>query len=202
MSINAPEKYKLFMKKLSFLILLALILYACNNKSNQHANADSSITDSSAVKIDEDVNEFITEALNIGAIEVELGELAQTSASDSRVKAFGSMMVRDHIAVNDELKVIAAKKNIITAQVLEGDHLNEVEALKKETGVNFDKKYIKMMLSDHRKAIKEFEDMAEDNEDAEVKAFAAKTLPKLKMHLDSAKAINKKVKGSMNKEDN
>jgi putative membrane protein len=193
------------MKNLPFVFLLAaLIMSACNNnKSNQKAGADTSGADSGLVKIDEDLSEFITEALNSGATEVELGELAQTRGSNQRVKAFGSMMVRDHTAAGDELKVIAAKRNIVTAQILEGDHLKDVEDLKQQTGVDFDKKYIKMMLSDHRKNIKMFEDMAEDDDgDAEVKAFAAKTLPKLKMHLDSAKAINKEVKGSTEKDDN
>ncbi|MGV3510144.1 MAG: DUF4142 domain-containing protein [Sphingobacteriaceae bacterium] len=188
------------MKTLFFLLLvIGASVVACNsNNSNQSAN-DTSSADS--VKIDDDVTEFINEALQSGAMEVELGQLAQSKASNPRVKTFGAMMVKDHTAAGDELKVIAAQKNIVTAQVLEGDHLKDVEELKKESGKNFDKKYIKMMLSAHRKDIRRFEDMAEDDEDAALKAFASKTLPKLKMHLDSAKSINREIKASLDSND-
>lgn len=188
------------MKTLPFLLpVICVIVIACNsNNSNQSAN-DTSSADS--VKIDDDVTEFINEALQSGAMEVELGQLAQSKASNPRVKTFGAMMVKDHTAAGDELKVIAAQKNIVTAQVLEGDHLKDVEELKKESGENFDKKYIKMMLSAHRKDIRRFEDMAEDDEDAALKAFASKTLPKLKMHLDSAKSINREIKASLDSND-
>ena len=188
------------MKTLFFLLLvIGASVVACNsNNSNQSAN-DTSSADS--VKIDDDVTEFINEALQSGAMEVELGQLAQSKASNPRVKTFGAMMVKDHTAAGDELKVIAAQKNIVTAQVLEGDHLKDVEELKKESGKNFDKKYIKMMLSAHRKDIRRFEDMAKDDEDAALKAFASKTLPKLKMHLDSAKSINREIKASLDSND-
>ena len=188
------------MKTLFFLLLvIGASVVACNsNNSNQSAN-DTSSADS--VKIDDDVTEFINEALQSGAMEVELGQLAQSKASNPRVKTFGAMMVKDHTAAGDELKVIAAQKNIVTAQVLEGDHLKDVEELKKEIGKNFDKKYIKMMLSAHRKDIRRFEDMAKDDEDAALKAFASKTLPKLKMHLDSAKSINREIKASLDSND-
>ena len=188
------------MKTLFFLLLvIGASVVACNsNNSNQSAN-DTSSADS--VKIDDDVTEFINEALQSGAMEVELGQLAQSKASNPRVKTFGAMMLKDHTAAGDELKVIAAQKNIVTAQVLEGDHLKDVEELKKESGKNFDKKYIKMMLSAHRKDIRRFEDMAKDDEDAALKAFASKTLPKLKMHLDSAKSINRELKASLDSND-
>jgi putative membrane protein len=190
------------MKKLFFLSLLVTgVMYGCNNNSNQHANNDSTHADTGTVKVDDDVTEFITEVLNSGAMEVELGKLAQTQASSPRVKAFGDMMIKDHTLAGDELKVIAAQKNIVTAQVMEGAHLKDMEDLKKESGVNFDKKYIKMMLSAHRKDINKFEDMAKDDDDPALKAFAAKTLPKLKMHLDSAKAINKEVKATLDPND-
>jgi putative membrane protein len=111
------------------------------------------------------------------------------------------MMVKDHTMAGEELKAIAAKKNITPSSQMSNDHMKDMEDLKKETGVNFDKKYIKMMLSAHRKDINKFEDMSKNEADADLKAFAAKTLPRLQLHLDSAKSINKKVKGSLDPND-
>lgn len=192
------------MKKMFFLPIAALIL-GCNNSGtqNNNAGADSVMNDTIATtQVDEDAKRFIDEALNSGAMEVELGKLAQAQASNSRVKAFGAMMVEDHTAAGDELKALAAAKNMMSIQVMESGHIDEIADLKKENGVDFDKKYIKMMLSMHRKDIDKFEDMAKEDDQPDLKAFAAKNLPKLKMHLDSAKAINKQVKGSSDPTDN
>jgi putative membrane protein len=43
-----------------------------------------------------------------------------------------------------------------------------------------------MMVSDHKEDVAEFEKEAKSGKDADVKAFAAKTLPTLKEHLEMA----------------
>jgi ferritin-like metal-binding protein YciE len=49
-----------------------------------------------------------------------------------------------------------------------------------KSGADFDKAYAADMVSDHKKAVEAFEKAATDATDAEVKAFAVKTLPTLK----------------------
>ena len=44
------------------------------------------------------------------------------------------------------------------------------------------------MVKDHEKDVAEFEEEAKDGSDADVKAWANKTLPTLKKHLEMAKA--------------
>ena len=182
-------------------------LFACNN-STQKSSETSSNVDSLAASDtvsgngqQDDSSQFIKESLEGSAMEVELGKLAQKQAFSLRVKAFGAMMVKDHTAAGDELKQIASKKNIALTADMEGDHMKDMDEFRNKTGVDFDKKYIKVMLSHHRKTIEMFEDQAEDNKDPELRAFSEKSLPKLKMHLDSAKSINKEVKASLDKND-
>jgi predicted outer membrane protein len=50
-------------------------------------------------------------------------------------------------------------------------------------GTDFDKEYLAIMVKDHEKNIAAFEEEAKDGEDADVKAWAEKTLPTLKEHL-------------------
>ena len=49
------------------------------------------------------------------------------------------------------------------------------------------------MIDGHQSAVNSFEKNT-DNKDADVKAWVDKTLPTLRMHLDSAKAIKKALK--------
>jgi putative membrane protein len=53
---------------------------------------------------------------------------------------------------------------------------------------------MKMMVDDHQEDVDKFEKCSKDGQDADLKAFATKTLPVLRAHLDSAKAINQGLK--------
>jgi len=72
-----------------------------------------------------------------------------------------------------------------------GDDLKkQVDDLEKLKGNEFDKAYIRLMVEDHKDDIKEFQEVADGAKDAEVKAFAAKTLPVLKEHLELAQKLD------------
>ena len=103
------------------------------------------------------------------------------------------MMVKDHTAAGQELQSILTKKNF-TPPATEDKHAKHKEDLSKKTGADFDKAYIKMMVDGHKKVVKEFEDAEKNSTDPDVKAFAAKTLPVIRTHLDSAEAIAKAKK--------
>jgi putative membrane protein len=71
---------------------------------------------------------------------------------------------------------------------------NALESLRKTSAKNFDKEYMDMMVKDHKEAVSKFQMASEKCDNGDVKTWAANTLPTLKMHLDSAQAIQKAVK--------
>ena len=101
-------------------------------------------------------------------------------------------MVEDHSKAAGELKVLAKNKNVTLPSKIGDDHQKMIDDLEKKTGKDFDKAYMDMMEDGHEKTIRNFEGKT-DNSDADVKAFVNKTLPTLRMHLDSAKAIKKAI---------
>lgn len=160
-------------------------------------NADSSgqsMGNIDATPLDEKSGTWATETAGGGMMEVTLGQTAQQQAASQRVKDFGSMMVRDHTKANDELKAIATAKSFTLPAMLPEKHQKHVDDLSKKTGSDFDKAYIKMMVKDHEDDVKKFEKAASDATDPAIRDFAARTLPVLRTHLDSAKAINKDLK--------
>jgi putative membrane protein len=50
------------------------------------------------------------------------------------------------------------------------------------------------MVDDHEKDVDEFKKQSENGKDPEIRAFAAKTLPVLQVHLDSARSIRDALK--------
>ncbi len=130
---------------------------------------------------------FYKSAAEGGMSEVELGQLAQQKGSSAAVKDFGAMMVKDHGAANEKLKAIAAQKGVeLPTSPSLGQKATKAK-LDVLTGETFDKSYIKGMVEDHEKDIKEFEKEAKQGKDADAKAFATATLPTLRTHLQHAK---------------
>jgi putative membrane protein len=145
-------------------------------------------TVSSSTVLDNKTSDFAKEAANGGMLEVELGQLAQQKAVTQRVKDFGAMMVRDHTKANDDLKNSVSGK-ITLSTTMPDQYQKHVNHLRDESGIAFDKEYMKMMVDDHEKDIKKFEEIAKESKDPAVRDFAKNTLPTLYTHLDSAKAI-------------
>jgi putative membrane protein len=105
------------------------------------------------------------------------------------VKDFGAMMVKDHSAANDKLRVIAEGKGIklpTSPSLMQMTSKTKLELLK---GNTFDKSYIKGMVEDHEEDIKEFQQEASSGQDPDAKAFAAATLPTLMAHLKKIREI-------------
>jgi putative membrane protein len=168
-----------------------------NDNKDSASTAAKMDTATSAAKmntmpVDKDDADFAVKAANGGMMEVQLGNYAQQNAMSKRVKDFGAMMVKDHTKANEELKSIAAAKNITLPTSIGNDAQKDMDDMMKKKGNDFDKAYMNMMLDDHKKDVKEFEKAAKDCKDAEIKTFAGKTLPVLLAHLDSTKAITGK----------
>jgi putative membrane protein len=138
--------------------------------------------------------DFMAEAASGGMTEVELGKIASSKAQNAEVKKFAEMMVNDHTKANDELKALAVKKNITLPTTPNAKHQSTIQKFQSMSGAEFDKAYVDDMLEDHEKDVAEFEKQSQSNPDADVKAFAAKTLPTLKKHLDAIKALHGKMK--------
>ena len=139
---------------------------------------------------------FVTKAAQGGMAEVELGKLATEKASNDEVKKFGQRMVDDHSKANDELKTLAQQKNITVPSSLDARDKALRDRLSKLSGAAFDRAYMRAMVTDHRTDVNEFRMESKSGKDAEVKAFAAKTLPTLEDHLKLAQGANKSVVGT------
>jgi putative membrane protein len=141
-------------------------------------------------KADQD---FAVNTANAGMTEIRAATLAEQQGTDPDVRKYAAMMIKDHTAAADSLKNIAAKKNLTLPSDISPDAQKDVDDLQKKTGKDFDKAYMKMMVSDHKKVIKSFEDESKNGSDADIRAFADNTLHTLRHHLDEAQKCDKMV---------
>jgi putative membrane protein len=189
------------MKKYLLVPALAVLLSACNQtpsggdseKVADKNNAQKADTIKALDTIQDD-SKFVVKATSGVTMETELGSYAEKNAVTSGVKTFGAQMVKDHSKDKEELKQMAAAKNITVPAETGEDfqkHINEIESKK---GIEFDKAYMSFMVGDHKDDISEFTKEAKDGKDADIKAFATKGIPVLQHHLGMAKALNDNLK--------
>lgn len=170
------------------------------NKSNRNSKNNNAMGEQTGMaNMAAQDHNFLMDAAMGGMEEVELGRLATQQGASEAVKQFGQRMVDDHSKANQELMSIAQSKGITLPTEMDEKHKKDVTKLSSLTGADFDREYGKMMLSDHRKDVSEFEKQSTRGTDADLKAFASKTLPTLKEHLQMAESLpGAKGSGAMN----
>jgi putative membrane protein len=138
-------------------------------------------------------SKFVMNAAMGGMAEVEMGRLAAQKGASDEVRQFGQRMVEDHSKANEQLTRVASPKGMTPPAALDAKHQAEMRKLSALSGDKFDKEYVKMMVGDHKKDVAEFQKEAGRGTDADIKAFAAATLPTLQQHLQMIQRINDKM---------
>lgn len=136
---------------------------------------------------------FVMEAASGGMMEVELGRMAGSQASNDDVKKFGQRMVDDHGKANNDLSALAQKKNIKLGAEMEKKHAAVRDHLSKLNGAAFDKAYMQHMVTDHQKDVAAFQHEAKMGKDPDVKTWASQVLPTLQDHLRQAKQVSSEL---------
>jgi len=138
---------------------------------------------------------FAVKATRGGQAEVTLGELATQKAADPAVKQFAQRMVEDHTKANQQLNQLLLQKGAsVPDETVTGSEQREMNRLQKLSGTDFDRAYIKHMLRDHKKDVKQFQNESDDAKDPDIKTFATTTLPVLQDHLKMAEDLDAAVK--------
>jgi putative membrane protein len=137
---------------------------------------------------------FAMQAARGGLMEVEMGKLAASKAENADVKSFGQRMVDDHSKANDALKQAVANKKINLPAEVDAKEKAELDKLSGMSGAAFDRHYMQIMVTDHKKDVAEFERAARTAKDSDIKKFAADTVPTLKEHLQQAEKVLAEVR--------
>jgi putative membrane protein len=132
---------------------------------------------------------FMLAAAESGMLEVRLGGIAEKKGTRQEVKDFGAMMVSDHGKAGEELKAVAAKNGVTLPSALDAEHKAIVKRLRNLSGAAFDQAYVEEMVKAHTKDASAFETASKNAKDPDLKAFAQRTLPIIKTHLNKIKMM-------------
>lgn len=137
---------------------------------------------------------FATLAYQGNLSEIQVGQLASTKARNSEVQKLAATIVADHESANAKLSTLLTNKGATLPTEQKEKHKDHYEELSKLDGSKFDKEYLSMMISDHKKDVSEYEDAAKNSDDADLRNYAVTTLPVIQKHLTMAQNLYKSVK--------
>ncbi|MEP9379027.1 DUF4142 domain-containing protein [Aquabacter sp. CN5-332] len=138
---------------------------------------------------------FVEAAGLSGLFEMEASTLALKKSQNPQVRAFAERMIHDHEIIMKDLKAAteSADGQITIPGTLDAKHETTIERLNAATGADFDTLYVQVQTREHDAAVGIFAAFEKDGDQTTLKAFAAKTLPMLKQHLDAIKQLQIKT---------
>lgn len=141
------------------------------------------------LSVDTALSVFVLQAISANQKEIELGRIAQKKTLNRDVKNFALKMAVDHSRLKGELISIARSRKIHDRPSRE-DFKDSLATLNE---AEFNRAYIRLMVSDHEASINLFSKAAETVNDSQVKAFVLKTLPTLKKHYEMAQELSREL---------
>ena len=134
-------------------------------------------------------NNFFRDTAVANMTEIQMAQDALNKSSNPQVKAFAQHMIDDHTMVGNQLASLAQSKGAMLPTKLDGPHMDMVTNLQSMSGTDYDKTYASDNVTAHEMTITEVTHESTTGNDPDVKQFAAKILPNLKMHLQVAQQL-------------
>ena len=133
--------------------------------------------------------------------DMETGALAEQQGSSREVRDFGAMLVRDHNAVRQQGRDLAAKLGVTPTPPKDDqsakDHAAAMARLRGLKGAEFDRAFLQHEAAFHQAVISAVQSTllpAIDNQ--ELKALVEKVAPAFQAHMRMAQELEKKVTGA------
>ncbi|MDQ0068486.1 putative membrane protein [Variovorax boronicumulans] len=125
-----------------------------------------------------------------GMYEVQVSRLAMNRANSGSVQDYARTLVDHHTRANNELIALLRAKGIKPPDMIPRDKRVKLDRLSSVPARQFDRMYIQTVgIEDHEADIAVFERASREVADPELHAFAQKTLPVLRSHLDAARSL-------------
>lgn len=122
--------------------------------------------------------EFVRQTAIAQMFGMESATLALHKSSSPAIKDFAHALASEQGAVTSGLRrIIAKRSDIALPDRPDGRHLDLLRDLTDKQGAAFDKAYVEAQRSTHREAALMMERYASEGDDAELKSFAAQSLP-------------------------
>ncbi|MFB2971002.1 DUF4142 domain-containing protein [Aerosakkonema sp. BLCC-F183] len=164
--------------------LFGTLNYSAIAETNQTEQSAPSSSRSQMSALD---RQFITDAAHGGMAEVRLGQLALQRSNNAQVRQFAQRMIDQHTQANRELMALAQRKGVTPPNSPGPKYEAAMNRLMQLSGDSFDEAYLNEAgVNSHLEAAAVYQRQARMGQDADLRAFATRTLPTVQGHLEMA----------------
>ena len=159
------------------------------------AKGSQTATDSGKAELNSETRDYVQKAAMGDMLEVESSRLALNRSATPEIKKLAQDMVDAHTMTSDGLKARLVRAGLIVElpAMLDDEHKKKVDDLRAASARDFDAKYLELQKEGHDEALNIHRDYAMNGTVADLKAFAADTVPKIEMHLKMATDLQSKM---------
>jgi putative membrane protein len=100
-------------------------------------------------------------------------------------------MVKDHTSINDNLKSLAAQREVTLPDSLDAKHQAMVDKMSGLSGSDFDNAYIACTAKDHKLDARAFKTESSATKDRDIKNFVDRTIPVVHEDMKLIAAMNR-----------
>jgi putative membrane protein len=173
--------------------LTAFGLAGCSRNPNQAVQAAPETNTAEPVGTSNVIEgadkEFILQAEKDNLQGRYVGRLAQERSQNEGVKAYGKMLADDDETALRDVVALMQRYGVPEPKGLPEEKKEALDELKGLSGQDFDKKFIKLMVEDHEKALADFQRESKSALNDDVRSYAEKQIPMLQKHLNKAKEL-------------
>ncbi|MFA6116866.1 MAG: DUF4142 domain-containing protein [Sphingomonas sp.] len=178
----------------------ALALAGCGGSKTETSTTTNSVTtQADSLTVDTNVTTpvlspgqaFANAAASSDAFEIAESQLAQTASKSAAIKAFAQKMIDAHTGSTTKLKAAAASATpaITPDATLTAEQQQKLDALKAQTGADFDTAYAADQVAAHQATLDALKTYSATGDVPELKTFATGLVPTVTAHLNMAKGL-------------
>lgn len=138
---------------------------------------------------------FMSTAARTDMTEAHEGQMAEKEGMRKEVKDLAKAMIQDHTESYEHLTELAAKTGVSIPKAISGKGPS-IQRLMHVKGAGFDHRFAEEEVMEGRQTIALFKREAAHGQEADIKAYATKTLPVLEKDLELAEQCAKTAKRS------
>ncbi len=146
-------------------------------------------------KAAEEEREMVEDLAHAHLAEVEASRLALDKTQNAQVRSFAQQMVDEHTQAYQALQQLGQKKQMAVPSETDFQHKALATALRLLSGDTFNRQYIRQVgINDHRRTVDVLMKLQQTSADADLKAYAAKSLPLVERHLAQARELDQRLR--------
>jgi putative membrane protein len=138
---------------------------------------------------------FVTQTSLGTPFQVDSGRIAQKAGGTQAIRSYAELMVGSHIEVDQVLQIILKRKSPVPPPtLLKAAYTTMISTLETEKGRKFDADYVRGQVNYQKANARLYQYEIDNGADADLKAFAQQTLPKIQDHLERALKLEQELK--------